>query len=402
MYRTQHSIETYFEKLPFIIIALDQNNKVVHWNPMAENFFGLKKEEVLGQPVSTLMSRMSWKEIMGISANDFLQDRCSLHKEIRYNRPDGSTGFIDFKIIDFWDLPDPEERMLLLIGNDITEFKIMQGQLAQAQKLEAIGQLAAGIAHEINTPAQYVSDNLHFLQDSFEPIKNIIEFMVNNFEAYKDRLPQDLVDKMYQVLEENDLEFFLEEIPKALEQSLEGIGRIAKIVLSMKQFAHPGTEDKVYVDLNKAIENACEVTRNAWKYVADMKLDLDPDLPQLFCFPAEINQVLLNLIVNAADAIKEKFRDSEGKEKRGLIKITTRALKEYVQIQVSDTGTGIPDEIKDRIFEPFFTTKEVGKGTGQGLAIVHSIVVDKHHGSITVRSKPGQGATFIIELPVDR
>ena len=401
MHKVQHRIETYFEKLPFIIIALDEKNKVVHWNAMAENFFGLSKDEVLGQSVANLMSKMGWKEIMGISANDYLQDRCNLQKEIRYNRPDGSTGFMDFKVIDFLDLPDPDERMVLLVGSDITEFKIMQGQLAQAQKLEAIGQLAAGIAHEINTPAQYVSDNLHFLQDSFAPIKNTIDFLVDNFMAHKDKLPQDLIDKMNQVLEENDVEFFLEEIPKALEQSLEGISRIAKIVLSMKQFAHPGTEDKVYVDLNKAIENACEVTRNAWKYVADMETDLDPDLPQVLCFPAEINQVLLNMIVNAADAIKEKLGESVSGQERGLIKITTRALKNRIQIQITDTGCGIPEEIKDRIFEPFFTTKEVGKGTGQGLAIAHSIIVDKHNGSINVLSEPGQGTTFIIELPVN-
>ena len=400
MHKVQHKIETYFENLPFIIIALDEKNKVVHWNAMAENFFGLSKDEVLGQSVANLMSKMGWKEIMGISANDYLQDRCNLQKEIRYNRPDGSTGFMDFKVIDFLDLPDPDERMVLFVGNDITEFKIMQGQLAQAQKLEAIGQLAAGIAHEINTPAQYVSDNLHFLQDSFAPIKNTIDFLVHNFMAHKDKLPQDLIDKMNQVLEENDVEFFLEEIPRALEQSLEGISRIAKIVLSMKQFAHPGTEDKVYVDLNKAIENACEVTRNAWKYVADMETDLDPDLPQALCFPAEINQVLLNMIVNAADAIKEKLGESVSDQERGLIKITTRALKDRIQIQITDTGCGIPEEIKDRIFEPFFTTKEVGKGTGQGLAIAHSIIVDKHNGSINVQSEPGQGTTFIIELPV--
>ena len=400
MHKVQYRIETYFEKLPFIIIALNEKNKVVHWNAMAENFFGVSKDEVLGQSLANLMSKMGWKEIMGISANDYLQDRCNLQKEIRYNRPDGSTGFMDFKVIDFLDLPDPDERMVLLVGSDITEFKIMQGQLAQAQKLEAIGQLAAGIAHEINTPAQYVSDNLHFLQDSFAPIKNTIDFLVDNFMAHKDKLPQDLIDKMNQVLEENDVEFFLEEIPKALEQSLEGISRIAKIVLSMKQFAHPGTEDKVYVDLNKAIENACEVTRNAWKYVADMETDLDPDLPQVLCFPAEINQVLLNMIVNAADAIKEKLGESVSGQERGLIKITTRALKNRIQIQITDTGCGIPEEIRDRIFEPFFTTKEVGKGTGQGLAIAHSIIVDKHNGSINVQSEPGQGTTFIIELPV--
>ncbi|MBT8763851.1 PAS domain-containing protein [Desulfohalobiaceae bacterium Ax17] len=401
MDKGQHKIETYFEKLPFVIIALDERHKVMHWNLMAEKFFGLRKEEVLGQSIVGLTSRMEWKETIGISVEDYLQNRSNLQKEIRYSRPDGSTGFMDFKVIEFLDSPDPKERMLLLVGNDITEFKIMQGQLAQAQKLEAIGQLAAGIAHEINTPAQYVSDNLHFLQDSFLPIKNTIDFLVYNFVAYKDKLPQEVIEKMYQVLEENDVDFFLEEVPKALVQSLEGMGRIARIVSSMKQFAHPGTEEKVYMDLNKAIENAREVSRNLWKYAADMEIALDPDLPQVLCYPAEINQVLLNMIVNAADAIKEKLGESVSDQERGLIKITTRNLKDRIQIQIADTGCGIPEEIRHRIFEPFFTTKEVGKGTGQGLAIAHSIIVDKHNGSIKVQSEPGEGSTFIIELPVD-
>jgi len=402
MDKGQHNIEAYFEKLPFIIIALDERYKVMHWNLMAENFFGLRKEEVLGRSIVDLTSRMKWKETIGVSVEDYLQSRCSQQKEIRYDRPNGPPGFIDLKVIEFLDSPEPNERMILLVGNDITEFKIMQGQLAQAQKLEAIGQLAAGIAHEINTPAQYVSDNLHFLQDSFESIKDTIDFLVHNFVAHKDKLPQEAIEKMNQVLEENDVNFFLEEIPKALIQSLEGMSRIARIVSSMKQFAHPGTDEKVYTDLNKAIENAREVSRNLWKYVADMETVLDPDLPQVYCYPAEINQVFLNMIVNAADAIKQKLGESDQQvHERGLIKITTRNLKDRIQIQIADTGCGIPEEIRDRIFEPFFTTKEVGKGTGQGLAIAHSIIVDKHNGSIKVQSELGQGSTFIIELPVD-
>ncbi|HBH79111.1 MAG TPA: histidine kinase, partial [Nitrospira sp.] len=184
---------------------------------------------------------------------------------------------------------------------------------------------------------------------------------------------------------------------KAIAQSFEGVERITKIVRAMKEFAHPGGEEAAYEDLNKAIQTTVEVSRNEWKYVAEMTMDLTPDLPPVFCQLGPINQVVLNIIVNAAHAIGDVVK---GTKQKGRITIATRPVGDGVEIRISDTGGGIPETIREKIFDPFFTTKPVGKGTGQGLAIARSVVVDKHGGRINVESQVDQGTTFIIHLPV--
>ena len=195
-----------------------------------------------------------------------------------------------------------------------------------------------------------------------------------------------------------DTEYLLEEIPRAIRQSLEGLERVAKIVRSMKEFSHPGGEEMQAIDLNRAIESTLTVSRNEWKYVADVATDFDPQLPMVDCLPGEINQVVLNLIVNAAHAIADKVRDAAGQ--RGTITVRTCRDGDWATIAVADTGTGIPLAIQGRVFDPFFTTKEVGRGTGQGLAIAHSVVTDKHGGTIRFESQPGEGTTFFIRLPI--
>ncbi|MCP9447511.1 MAG: HAMP domain-containing histidine kinase [Nitrospira sp.] len=194
-----------------------------------------------------------------------------------------------------------------------------------------------------------------------------------------------------------DLDYVTEEIPRAIAQTMEGVDRVAKIVRAMKDFAHPGGDEKAFGDLNKAIESTVTVTRNEWKYVADLKTDLAPDLPLVPCLLSEFNQVIMNMIVNAAHAIGDVVK---GTGRKGVIAITSRRDGQFAEIRIADTGTGIPEQIRHKIFDPFFTTKEVGKGTGQGLAIARSVVVDKHRGSITVESEVGKGTTFIVRLPL--
>ncbi|KUJ96908.1 MAG: two-component system, NtrC family, sensor kinase [Desulfonauticus sp.] len=390
--QTNKKIQTLFDSLPFILIAIDLEDKIVEWNPMAEIFLGLRKADVLNKKLEEIKHKIEFKEILDLKISLGVEQ-----KELRYKRSDGRVGFLDVRMIDLRTSEATEEEMLLIIAQDITEFKIMQGQLAQAQKLEAIGQLATGIAHEINTPAQYVSDNLYFLQENFPQLKSLYSEIISTLKTIPNLKLKALLSK----IEEEDVEFYLQEFPLAIEQALDGIKRITEIVQSMKQFAHPGTREKVYTDLNKAIENAKVVTRNSWKYVADLELNLDPNLPLVKCYPSEINQVLLNMIVNAADAIKEKIGEKGKKGEKGKIIITTRSFGNKVKIYIEDTGTGIPEELREKIFEPFFTTKAVGKGTGQGLSLAHSIIVNKHKGFIAVESEVGKGTTFIIELPVD-
>ncbi len=274
----------------------------------------------------------------------------------------------------------------------------MEVQLRQAQKMEAIGQLAAGIAHEMNTPSQYVSDNLCFIRESFEDILAILAQLDQLHSLpQQEPVPWDKLESLLSAVDKADLDFLLEEIPSAIEQSNDGISRVTKIVRAMRDFAHPGSPDKQLVDLEKAISSTVTVSRNEWKYVARVETDFADDLDEVVAIPGELNQVLLNLIVNAAHAIGDVVR--EGEEK-GTITICTRRTPRWALITVSDTGSGIPEEIRSRIFDPFFTTKEVGKGTGQGLAIVRSIIVDKHGGEIDLRSEPGGGTTFELRLPL--
>lgn len=296
--------------------------------------------------------------------------------------------------------PQSEVIGVLTIGVDITERKLLESQLIQAQKLESIGQLASGIAHEINTPTQYIGDNVRFLRDK---IADIVELLAKHSQLVERLKEQnacmDLVGEIEEEMKEINLEFLCEEIPLAINDSLDGIDRVSDIVRAMKEFSHPGGEGKTEQDLNRAIHNTITVARNRWKYVAELDTHFDPALPPVTCLINELNQVVLNLIVNAADAIGEKLAGHT--DEKGKITVSTKHVGRFVEIYVSDTGGGIPESIRSRIFDPFFTTKDVGKGTGQGLAICHDIITKKHNGEIFFQSDPGKGTTFTIRLPLD-
>lgn len=274
-----------------------------------------------------------------------------------------------------------------------------QDQLHDARRLEAVGQLAAGIAHEINTPLQYTGDNTRFIQESFQDIGVALEAYGQVLSALKaGTVSPDLVERVDKALEQADVPYLLEEMPQAIQQSLEGIDRVTRIVRAMKDFSHPGVKDKAAIDINRAIESTTTVCRNEWKYVAEMELALDRALPPVLCLPGELNQVILNLIINAAHAIAAA---GAGDQAKGVIAVSSRLTGDWVEIRVRDTGTGIPEDVRPRIFDPFFTTKDVGKGTGQGLTIAHSVVVDKHDGTIDFETATGVGTTFIVRLPLE-
>jgi signal transduction histidine kinase len=298
----------------------------------------------------------------------------------------------------------PEARRVRVYGTDITERKRAeealrqsQSQLLMAQKLESIGQLAAGIAHEINTPIQYIGDNATFLAEAFRDLLRFVEPHTELASALRNPGRTDFVTALEQTVQNVDVNYLRDEIPKATEQLLEGVAHVARIVRAMKEFSHPGPVEKAPVDINRAIESTVLISRNEWKYVAELTTDLDPELPPVPCVAGEFNQVILNLIVNAAQAIGDVVR---GSNRKGSIRIGTRRDGEWVEVRVSDTGTGIPEDIRARMFTPFFTTKEVGKGTGQGLAMAHSVIVKKHQGTIRFESEIGVGTTFVVRLPL--
>lgn len=285
------------------------------------------------------------------------------------------------------------------LGQALAQLRGTQAKLIQAQKLEAIGQLAAGIAHEVNTPTQYVSDNTSFAQKGVAGLISALQAAMTVVEAAKQgTVEAQLIAAADAAVNKAKVSYLVKQLPRALEQSLEGLGRIASIVQAMKEFSHPSGSEKKPINLREAIETTIAVARNEWKYVAEVELEMAPELPLVPALRNEFNQVILNLIVNAAHAIAEVT--SGGAQGKGKIRIVGRTLGEQVEIRISDTGGGIPEGVRARVFEPFFTTKEVGKGTGQGLAIAYSVIVDKHQGSISFETEANRGTTFIICLPL--
>jgi two-component system, NtrC family, sensor kinase len=289
-------------------------------------------------------------------------------------------------------------RVLRGLMLDITEVRRLGRDLAAAQKLESVGRLAAGIAHEINTPVQFVSDNVQFVRGSMTGMTAAIK-------AYRDLKDATqssgdvgaavrLVDEAEKVA---DLDYMLENIPQALDSSIDGLGRIATIVRSMKEFAYPDQAQKTLADLNQAIRSTLVVARNEYINIAELCTRFD-DLPAIPCFLGEINQVVLNLLVNASHSISDVVKDSGV---LGKLDVRTRVDGQEVEISISDTGAGIPDSVRDKIFDPFFTTKEVGKGTGQGLSIARNVIVNKHGGTLRFESECGKGTTFFIRLPIN-
>ncbi len=279
---------------------------------------------------------------------------------------------------------------------DVTDERRLEVELRQSQKLESVGRLASGVAHEINTPIQFVSDSVHFVRDAVSDLAAFVESHRPLVDLIGEGEQSEVARMVAELREDLDVDYLIENVPKALDRALDGLERVASIVRSMRQFAHPDQSEMSGVDLNRNLESTLIISKNEYKYVATVETELG-DLPPVLCFGGDLNQVFLNLIVNAAHAIEAKVRGTTAK---GIIRICTRQDGPDVVVSVEDTGSGIPETIRDRIFEPFFTTKEVGRGTGQGLAIARSTVVDKHGGSLGFETTVGVGTTFTIRLPV--
>jgi signal transduction histidine kinase len=296
-----------------------------------------------------------------------------------------------------------ERTSELVLAKDSLELEMRtrlhaEAELRQAQKLEAVGRLASGVAHEINTPVQFVSDSVQFLREAVTDLISVINASrTNRRKALGGGSLADAVAATERIEAAADFDYLLEKIPKAFDRSVDGLERVSTIVRSLNEFAHPDAAEMTAVDLNHAIENTLTIARNEYKYIADVET-LFGELPPVTCHLGELNQVVLNLVINAAHAIEAAVK---GTNKRGTIRIATSVENGAVLVSVADSGGGVPAAIRDRIFDPFFTTKEVGKGTGQGLTIARS-VVQKHGGELTLTSEDGKGATFFIRLPLNR
>jgi signal transduction histidine kinase len=292
----------------------------------------------------------------------------------------------------------PARAGAIHIAIDIRDRKQLEMELHQAQKLESVGRLAAGVAHEINTPAQFVSDSVQFLKDGLRDLFVLVARYRDLHRAVLDGGPvREEAAKVSAAERDADLEYLIEHVPGAIDRSIDGLGRVTAIVKSMKDFAHPDRKEMVAVDLNQGIRSTLIIAKNEYKYVADVEADYG-QLPPVICHGGDVNQVVLNIIVNAAHAIADVVA---GTNHRGRIGIETCREGDWAVIRISDTGGGIPQAIRGRVFDPFFTTKGVGKGTGQGLAIARSIVADRHRGQVSFETEPGHGTTFTIRLPIN-
>jgi PAS domain S-box-containing protein len=377
------------------IVTLDYDGRIVDWNAAAEHIFGWPAAKVLWQCFDEVAVAIEnqphlrrWLETRA-SGTDIVGD----WSELAFRRADGR--------------PFPGECSVARKANgasifttifvrDLTEAKHLEHELRQAQKLESVGRLASGIAHEMNTPVQFVNDSVHFVRSAASDLFALLEVFASA-KAVIARTSPDTAQRMASAEEAADLEFLRENVPKALDRAISGLDRIATLVRGMKQFSHPDHAGKAPVDLNRAVEMSLTIACNEYKYVADLVTDFG-EMPPVVCLASELNQVVLNIVVNAAHAIGDVVRNTAA---RGRIGVRTWHDASSAFISISDTGGGIPADIQDKVFEPFFTTKEVGRGTGQGLAIARAIVVEKHNGELTFTTEEGLGTTFLIRIPLD-
>jgi PAS domain S-box-containing protein len=405
--------ETSFNAISDAVCVLGRDRRIVRWNEAMKDLVG----ELVGK---------ANPEIAGSVCCELLHGQLAPVEGCPVMRMTETTSREDaeFRMGDKWikatadPITDDAGNVVgaVHIISDITAARAaeenrerMQAHLLQAQRLESIGQLAAGIAHEINTPAQYSGDNMRFIHQACSLVWNLLDKYGGLLASVREgKAGPEVIADVHAAQGKIDLDFMRDEVPKAIEQALDGIERISSIVGAMKEFSHPGPADKVPIDINRCVSTTVTISRNEWKYVADLVTDFDESLPHVPCLQGPFNQALLNLIVNAAHAIgaapipgepPTAGRSSTLGEK-GTITVSTRRDGEWAEIRVADTGTGIPEAVRSRIFEPFFTTKEVGKGTGQGLAICRSIIVDKLGGTITFETEVGRGTVFIIRLPL--
>jgi len=392
--------EWFINSVPSILIGTNHEGKIIRWDFEAVETFGLTESEVIGKTLRDC--GVKWVQEQTFTEIDSWTTRTYPHKAANLCfEQEGETRFLGVTI-DRLRLADDRAGGLLITGRDITRRLVLEGQLRQAQKLEAIGQLAAGIAHQINTPTQYVGDNAAFIKESWTGLDELLRTVKSVVEQSKGdaTLPADTVAQLQRVVGKADLDYLLDEVPRSLNQTMDGVRRVAKIVQAMKEFSHPGGDEKAPIDINHAIETTLTVARNEWKYVAEVKTEFDRGLPLVRCLAGEFNQVILNLVTNAAHAITDKSGNSG--LALGKITIRTRRQDEWAEVQIEDTGCGVPESNRSRVFELFFTTKEVGRGTGQGLALAHNIIVKKHGGQIWFQSEEGRGTTFFVRLPLGR
>jgi PAS domain S-box-containing protein len=379
-----------------LFIAVDSEGVVFQWNQPAVSFFHIPEQKALKRKlVDVLKDSVSQKELDDIIDKGLTRHTSSREIEIQVNLSSRGKG-VKLLLAGVSPIIDQAGKKLgfLVMAEDITNRKEEEMMQNLSKKLEALGQMASGIAHEIKTPLQYIGHNARFVGDSFNDVVKVFGLISELLPYIEASGNKDIAAKITQLMKEYDLDYVLDEVPRASEQIINGVGKVSEIIQSMTDYSYPGRGFKEKCDINELIKSTLVVVQNSIKKQADIDLELYERLPQIPCYPGELSQVFLNMLVNSVDAIEESG-------KWGYIKISTGLDLKDVVIVISDSGSGIPDSYKDNIFNPFFTTKEVGKGTGQGLSMAHNVIIEKHSGKLDFTSKVGEGTNFYIRLPLE-
>jgi len=382
---------------PVGLAIADWEGRFLEINRALEDVIGFSPQETLAK---CLWEFMPSEEVAAAQKayKELISGRLSANREQR--RLIAKDGHVVLADVGLTAVRDDEGRAAFLIVSfvDITAQNQLEIELRHSQKLESIGQLAAGIAHEINTPIQFIGDNVNFLSGAFEQLIALCDsYRTACAKAAGAPLSAEDIEGLKREEELADLEYIRTNVVTSIASTLDGVGRVARIVQSMKAFSHPDRGERATADLNTALRDTLTVATNELKYVATVDTDFGK-IPALPCFVNDLNQVFLNLLVNAAHAIGDVVGQTG---QRGVIRVRTYLEGSVVVIAISDTGTGIPEAVRGRIFDPFFTTKEVGRGTGQGLALARAVVVDQHGGSLTFETEMGKGTTFFVRIPFD-
>jgi PAS domain S-box-containing protein len=389
--------ESVFQSAPSGMSIIHPEGNILDINAAAEGILNLHRKELIGQHLCDFVEDEEAIRAKKIFENLVTGKIASSQTQLKLRRKNSDSILAEMNCTAIMD-DAGKTKLLVAVIDDVTEKIHLEVELRHSQKLESVGRLAAGIAHEINTPIQFVGDNVSFLSSAFQGLLALCK-------AYRDLLdkaakaPLSETDVAQQKSAEElaDLDYIRESVPTAIAATVDGVGRVARIVQSMKAFAHPDRGERSMSDINTALRNTLTVATNELKYVAVVETAFG-DIPAVPCFLSDLNQVFLNLLVNAAHAIADVV---EKTDKRGVIRVRTFQEKSDVVVAISDTGTGIPEAVCGKIFDPFFTTKGVGKGTGQGLALARSVVVEQHGGTLTFETEMGKGTTFFIRIPLE-
>lgn len=384
------------DSIPDVILCCDVHGVIRQANRAVTSVLGYLAADLIGERIEKVLPQFDRMKIPH-TVRDIYRDELTAvtraNDQIlvglsatRCQEGEGSSGAFTLVIRDMtWQKEAERQRTKLM------------NYLNEARKLEAIGTLASGVAHEINTPIQYIGDNVQFMANALNEIHQAyLRYKRLADRARTDGVYQELLDEIDSYNRSVDLGFLIDEVPRAANQSLEGVEQVRQIIQAMRDVSHPGAEEFVPLDVNNAVENAITICRNKLKHAAEITKKFDQEIPEVPCLGGPIQQVLLNIFINAAHAIEEAGHEN------GLIHVETNQTPNHVSIKISDNGTGIPTQIRERIFDPFFTTKPVGKGTGQGLSLAYDVIAQRHGGDIYLFDEPNMATSFVIELPKKR